>query len=53
VKGAGEAGTVGALPVIMNAVNDALTHAGADEIEMPATPLKVWESLQRAKRKNK
>jgi carbon-monoxide dehydrogenase large subunit len=53
VKGAGEAGTVGALPAIMNAINDALANAGAAEIEMPATPLKVWESLQRARRKNK
>jgi carbon-monoxide dehydrogenase large subunit len=53
VKGAGEAGTVGALPAIMNAINDALASAAAAEIEMPATPLKVWESLQRARRKNK
>jgi carbon-monoxide dehydrogenase large subunit len=47
VKGAGEAGTVGALPVIMNAINDALTHAGADEIEMPATPFKIWQALHK------
>ncbi len=46
VKGAGEAGTVGALPAIMNAVNDALTRAGAAEIEMPATPMKIWKALR-------
>jgi carbon-monoxide dehydrogenase large subunit len=45
VKGVGEAGTVGALPAIMNAVNDALASAGAAEIDMPATPLRVWQAL--------
>jgi carbon-monoxide dehydrogenase large subunit len=48
VKGVGEAGTVGALSAVMNAVNDALTSAGAAEIDMPATPLRVWEALRRA-----
>ena len=48
VKGVGEAGTVGALAAIMNAVNDALTRAGASQIEMPATSLRVWEALQAA-----
>jgi carbon-monoxide dehydrogenase large subunit len=46
VKGAGEAGTVGALPAVMNAVNDALAHAGGREIDMPATPERVWSALQ-------
>lgn len=50
VKGAGEAGTVGAIPAIMNAINDALTHAGASEIEMPATPLKIWQALQNCRK---
>lgn len=45
VKGVGEAGTVGAMPAVMNAVNDALASVGAGEIEMPATPLRVWEAL--------
>ncbi len=45
VKGAGEAGTCGAIPAVMNAVNDALFHAGAARIEMPATPEKVWRAL--------
>jgi aerobic carbon-monoxide dehydrogenase large subunit len=48
VKGVGEAGTVGAMPAIMNAVNDALHRAGAPGIEMPATPEKVWRALQEA-----
>jgi aerobic carbon-monoxide dehydrogenase large subunit len=50
VKGVREAGTVGALPAVMNAVNDALTRAGAAEIDMPATPLRVWEALRKTDR---
>ncbi len=49
VKGVGEAGTVGAMPAVMNAINDALHNAGAPTIEMPATPEKVWQALQAAK----
>ncbi len=48
VKGVGEAGTVGALPAVMNAINDALHRAGAQPIEMPATPNRVWNALQSA-----
>jgi carbon-monoxide dehydrogenase large subunit len=44
-KGAGEAGTVGALPAVMNAVVDALASAGAAAIDMPATPERVWRAL--------
>ncbi len=51
VKGAGEAGTVGALPAVMNAINDALAQAGADYIQMPCLPEKVWQALQQAKAK--
>ncbi len=46
VKGVGEAGTCGALPAVQNAVNDALHHAGAGPVEMPATPEKVWRALE-------
>ena len=46
VKGVGEAGTVGAMPAVMNAINDALHRAGASAIEMPATAEKVWRALQ-------
>jgi carbon-monoxide dehydrogenase large subunit len=45
-KGAGEAGTVASIPTVINAVNDALASVGADEIEMPATPLKIWAALR-------
>ena len=44
VKGAGEAGTVGALAAAMNAIVDAL---GTSDIEMPATPERVWRALRR------
>jgi len=47
-KGAGEAGTVGALAAVMNAVCDALSSAGACPIDMPATSQSVWSALQAA-----
>ncbi len=50
VKGVGEAGTVGALPAVMNAVNDALHRIGAPTIEMPATHEKVWRAIRAANR---
>ena len=46
VKGAGEAGTVGATPACINALLDALSVRGIDHIDMPATPLKIWQLLQ-------
>ena len=45
VKGAGECGTVGALPAVMNAVNDALAPFGVRNMEMPATPNRVWAAI--------
>jgi aerobic carbon-monoxide dehydrogenase large subunit len=45
VKGAGEAGSVGAMPAVANAVVDALAAAGVRHIEMPATPERVWRAL--------
>jgi aerobic carbon-monoxide dehydrogenase large subunit len=46
VKGAGEAGAVGAPPAVINAIVDALHHhSGVRHIDMPATPLRVWEAL--------
>jgi len=46
VKGAGEAGAVGAPPAVINAIVDALhRHAGCRHIDMPATPRRVWETL--------
>lgn len=47
-KGCGEAGTTGALPAVMNAVVDALNHhCGITHLDMPATPQRVWEALQK------
>lgn len=46
VKGAGEAGTCGALPAGMNAVADALRQAGIEGMDMPATPARVWAALR-------
>lgn len=46
VKGAGEAGNVGGLAAIMNAVVDALAPLGITHIDMPATPEKVWQAIQ-------
>jgi aerobic carbon-monoxide dehydrogenase large subunit len=46
VKGAGEAGAVGALPAVTNAVIDALAEFGVTDIEMPATPERVWRAMQ-------
>ena len=47
VKGAGEAGAVGALPAVTNAVIDALAEFGVTDIEMPATPERVWRAMNR------
>jgi carbon-monoxide dehydrogenase large subunit len=49
IKGAGEAGTVGALPAVMNAINDALKPLGIRHLEMPATPLRVWQAINAAR----
>jgi carbon-monoxide dehydrogenase large subunit len=48
-KGAGEAGTVGALPAVINAVLDALAPLGVRELDMPATSERVWQAIQAAK----
>ncbi len=51
-KGVGESGTSGALPATMNAVLNALRPAGVTELDMPATPHRVWLALQAARGKN-
>jgi carbon-monoxide dehydrogenase large subunit len=48
-KGAGEAGTVGALPAVINAVMDALAPLGVRELDMPATSERVWNAIQAAR----
>lgn len=46
MKGCGEAGTVGALGAISNAVRDALADRGVSRVDMPFTPLRIWGWLQ-------
>jgi carbon-monoxide dehydrogenase large subunit len=46
MKGCGEAGTVGSMAAVANAVQDALWDRGVRQADMPFTPLKVWELLQ-------
>lgn len=46
MKGCGEAGTVGALAAVANAVQDALWDRGVRQADMPFTPLRVWELLR-------
>ena len=47
VKGAGEAGTTGALPTAMNAIIDALRPRGVSHLDMPASAQRVWQALHR------
>jgi carbon-monoxide dehydrogenase large subunit len=49
VKGAGEAGNVGALPAVANALVDALSLLGIRHIEMPATPERLWRAMRDAR----
>ena len=48
-KGAGEAGTVGALPAVMLAVLDALAPLGVKALDMPASPERVWRAIAAAR----
>src|SRR6266404_5806821 len=50
VKGAGEAGNVGALPAVANALVDALSPLGIRHIEMPASPERVWRAMRAARK---
>ncbi len=49
VKGAGEAGAIGAPPAVINAVLDALWSLGVRRIDMPATPERIWQAIQAAR----
>jgi len=49
VKGCGEAGAIGAPPAVINAVVNALAEDGVEDIVMPATPERVWQTIQAAK----
>lgn len=51
IKGAGEAGSIGSTPAVMNAVIDALDRAyGIRHLQMPATPIRIFEAIQSASR---
>ena len=49
VKGVGETGTIAAALAVINAVVDALSHFGVSDIQMPATPERVWRAIQEVK----
>ena len=49
IKGAGEAGTIGALAAVMNALMDALAPLGVQHVDMPATPETVWRAIREAR----
>ncbi|CAN1541940.1 CoxL Aerobic-type carbon monoxide dehydrogenase, large subunit CoxL/CutL homologs [Burkholderiaceae bacterium] len=48
-KGCGEAGAIGSPPAVINAVLDALAPLGVKDLDMPATPHRVWQAIQSAK----
>jgi carbon-monoxide dehydrogenase large subunit len=48
-KGAGEAGCVGALPAVMNAIMHALESVGVRELDMPVTSDRIWHAIRDAK----
>jgi aerobic carbon-monoxide dehydrogenase large subunit len=48
-KGCGEAGAIGSPPAVINAVLDALAPLGVKDIDMPASPSRVWQAIQSAK----
>jgi carbon-monoxide dehydrogenase large subunit len=48
-KGAGEAGTVGALPAVVNAVVDALAPIGVKGLDMPTTSERIWQAIRDAR----
>jgi aerobic carbon-monoxide dehydrogenase large subunit len=48
-KGCGEAGAIGSPPAVINAVIDALSPLGVTHIDMPASPLRVWQAIEHAR----
>jgi carbon-monoxide dehydrogenase large subunit len=46
VKGVGEAGTIASTPAVVNAVVDAVRHLGVADIQMPCTPMRVWQAIR-------
>ena len=48
IKGAGEAGTVGAVACLASAIHDALAPLGISSIDFPATPERIWQAVKAA-----
>jgi carbon-monoxide dehydrogenase large subunit len=48
-KGIGESGTIGSTPAVQNAVVDALSHLGVRHVDMPTTPMRVWNAINDAR----
>ena len=48
VKGCGEAGAIGSPPAVINAILNALSEVGVTNLDMPATPSKVWQAIHDA-----
>ena len=48
-KGVGETGTIAAAPAVVNGIIDALSHLGVTDIQIPATPERVWRAIEEAK----
>ena len=51
VKGAGEAGAIGAPPALVNAVVDALGELGIEHLDMPLTAERLWQAIHTAERR--
>ena len=49
VKGVGETGTIASTAAVMNAVVDALAPFGVTDLDMPATPERVWRAIEEAR----
>ena len=50
IKGVGEGGTVAATPTVVNAILDALQSYGVGNIEMPATPQRIWAAIHNGRK---
>ncbi len=50
IKAGGEGGTTPALAAVISAIVDALSEFGVRDVAMPATPFRVWQAIQSAKR---
>ena len=51
LKGAGEAGAIGAPPALVNAVADTLAELGIEHLDMPLTPERLWRAIRAAEQR--